>query len=848
MIAPRAAALGQPPFADRAILAKQLRFRAVARKYAELLEAALQDIEAAEREEQEADRDRRRRLKCPQHAAHEITSQEVQQQQQQSGVADHQQQTSQPPPPDPALAGAAAAAAPLQPSADIGASVIDGGAGAGEAVEGQAAAAKSATRSQRPAAPPPTAVSLLASMAEAAGGGRQAGSGKRGDVHRAAVAGTPQLQASAEAPAQRNGKRARVAKGKKAGGGKEGGYLSGLCIYVVRLGSVTRRIRDMLLNRVLDAGGAVTDTYDAAATTHVVADASVPRDAILAHAGWGAHAERDSVVVASLAWLQGCLAERALLPLRTDIICGPGAYVLPSQCLAERALLPLLTENIICSPGAYVPPEPEPAPAAAAEAVARAMAAVDAQHGGIPPRPDAAPPENDGGAGYGKTKLACQRKASDARDVWGKGAEKPNKFIADVLSEIGVGFRFANWVGIKVALLFGRGDRRVGRWRSYSAAATVVSGFKRPLKTAEDLRGVRGLGAKMVQNIAEIIETGDLELKHALLAQLKPTKDLCGLKPMKDLCGVWGLGPMTAKKLIEMGITSIPELRRRAAEDRAKSLLTHQQAIGLRYYEELQQRMQRDEATAIVGVVSAAVQKLCPGAGCIAMGSYRRGKETCGDVDVLVVPPSGQEVCEWIMQPLLALLHDQNFLTDDLAGGPTEATQNFGHFKHRSRGTAPEESVNPLSKHVMSYMGVCQLSPTHSHRRIDIKVYPRSLSAFAMLYFTGSDYFNRSMRFHAIKMGRCLSDKGLYPVTRGSKGEILWRGNLCKGLYPVTSGSKGEILWRGKSIACMEEKDVFDALGLEYRAPHERSIDESTASAMLEAAEDEEGPGDGPAN
>ena len=73
-----------------------------------------------------------------------------------------------------------------------------------------------------------------------------------------------------------------------------------------------------------------------------------------------------------------------------------------------------------------------------------------------------------------------------------------------------------------------------------------------------------------------------------------------------------------------------------------------------------------------------------------------------------------------------------------------------------------------------SYMGVIKLPETADsgkryHRRIDIKVYPPEQYAFALLYFTGSDHFNRSMRYYAKKLGwegnrrqgYSLSDKGI---------------------------------------------------------------------------------------
>jgi DNA polymerase lambda len=48
-----------------------------------------------------------------------------------------------------------------------------------------------------------------------------------------------------------------------------------------------------------------------------------------------------------------------------------------------------------------------------------------------------------------------------------------------------------------------------------------------------------------------------------------------------------------------------------------------------------------------------------------------------------------------------------------------------------------------------TYLGLCQLEPDKPCRRLDIKVYPRSQFAFAILYFTGSAHFNRSMRLFA---------------------------------------------------------------------------------------------------
>lgn len=101
------------------------------------------------------------------------------------------------------------------------------------------------------------------------------------------------------------------------------------------------------------------------------------------------------------------------------------------------------------------------------------------------------------------------------------------------------------------------------------------------------------------------------------------------------------------------------------------------------------------------------------------------------------------------------------------------------------------------------------------HRRLDIKVYPRRCFGFALLYFTGSDHFNRSMRLFANKKGWSLSDRALKPLTRVN----------------------GKKVARGESVVCTSEVDVFIALGVDYKDPRERNcfdvkfLDEDEANA-----------------
>eukprot|EP00074_Homo_sapiens_P093915 XP_016871576.1 DNA polymerase lambda isoform X11 [Homo sapiens] len=182
--------------------------------------------------------------------------------------------------------------------------------------------------------------------------------------------------------------------------------------------------------------------------------------------------------------------------------------------------------------------------------------------------------------------------------------------------------------------------------------------------------------------------------------------------------------------------------------------------------------------------VQKAAQAFNSGLLCVACGSYRRGKATCGDVDVLITHPDGRSH-RGIFSRLLDSLRQEavpsvgpGFLTDDLVSQEENGQQ-------------------------QKYLGVCRLpGPGRRHRRLDIIVVPYSEFACALLYFTGSAHFNRSMRALAKTKGMSLSEHALSTaVVRNTHG--------CK-------------VGPGRVLPTPTEKDVFRLLGLPYREPAER--------------------------
>ena len=299
------------------------------------------------------------------------------------------------------------------------------------------------------------------------------------------------------------------------------------------------------------------------------------------------------------------------------------------------------------------------------------------------------------------------------------------------------------------------------QWRAlgYKKAIASVKNYHKKLETWEECSSLPFVGERLAKKIWEIVETGHLRR----LDHVDPKQEAINL-----FAGVWGAGPTTAEAWVSQGLKTLEDLKNHGK-------LTRQQEIGLKYYDEFLERMPREEAGQIEEVVKNAALEINPGLEAFACGSYRRGKPTCGDVDVIVSHPDGKSH-EGVMIKLLDSLKSSGFLTDDLT-----FAENGEHRK---------------------YLGVCKLPGENTkHRRLDIIVVPYNEWACSLLYFTGSDYFNRSMRLLAKNNGMSLSEHSLNT------------GVVRKG---------GEKIFEGTPLPVFSEKDVFDYLGLEYREPHER--------------------------
>ncbi|EPQ56002.1 Nucleotidyltransferase [Gloeophyllum trabeum ATCC 11539] len=163
------------------------------------------------------------------------------------------------------------------------------------------------------------------------------------------------------------------------------------------------------------------------------------------------------------------------------------------------------------------------------------------------------------------------------------------------------------------------------------------------------------------------------------------------------------------------------------------------------------------------------------------MGSFRRGKADCGDIDILITRPTDDgRTHSGIIRRLLWILHRKEILTEDLS--------------------IPDD----LDDLECVYRGLCRKDKDSRRRRIDFLTVPWKSRGAALLYYTGDDIFNRAMRLKANVMGYSLNQRGLYAgVVRDPSNRTVK-------------------LNEGNIIASETEEEIFRILGVPWQEPHER--------------------------
>jgi DNA polymerase/3'-5' exonuclease PolX len=296
------------------------------------------------------------------------------------------------------------------------------------------------------------------------------------------------------------------------------------------------------------------------------------------------------------------------------------------------------------------------------------------------------------------------------------------------------------------------------RLKQISAALSIIKAYPKEITSGAQLADIKGIGKGTVKRIDEIIKTGHLsEIKIR-----EPDEKY--LAQIDELTQIFGIGRRVAYDMIvNNNIRSIDELDK--AFKTGKIELPYHITLGLKYHKIYKESIPRTEVTEIDGFIQKAIRSVDPTLFGVICGSYRRGRDTSNDIDILLSNKGPNN--EKLLKQLVTKLRESHFILDD---------------------------IDPNYK--VKYMGFCKFG-SNPVRRLDIMYVPYKSYYTALVHFTGSGEFNRKIRELALELGYTLSQHGLYVVKNGKKDKMI----------PITS-----------------EKDLFDKLGLEYVPPEKRSL------------------------
>lgn len=295
------------------------------------------------------------------------------------------------------------------------------------------------------------------------------------------------------------------------------------------------------------------------------------------------------------------------------------------------------------------------------------------------------------------------------------------------------------------------------RVKAYETAINAISNFAGPVTSAEDVKVLKGIGFKSYEKIQEIVRTGYLA---------KNLHEPEGVKEMLIFQRIHGVGVSVARKWYEqLGLRTLDDVKNKV--DRNELQLTASQLKGLKYVDDFEVPIPRSQVESIFTLVKVALTRTDPGMDVMLLGSYRRGKQTSSDVDILIFPRSRNDFpSDDLIKDLVSSLKTSGLLIDDLL----------------------------LSDKV--YNGVCRFN--NLIRRIDFLLCSdyKERGSY-QLHFTGGEHYNRYIRYHAQGKGMKLSQHGLYK--RGATADE-----------------------RGDWVAGETEEDIMAALGLPWIKPEDR--------------------------
>ncbi|KAK3389090.1 hypothetical protein B0T20DRAFT_425345 [Sordaria brevicollis] len=331
-------------------------------------------------------------------------------------------------------------------------------------------------------------------------------------------------------------------------------------------------------------------------------------------------------------------------------------------------------------------------------------------------------------------------------------------------------------------------------WRTtaYRKAIATLKRQSTKITTAEEAYHLPNVGKRLAEKIEEIVTTDSL--RRLEYAQDSPLD-----RVLATFLRIYDVGTGRANKWLSQGFRTLDDLKEKAD-------LTPNQRIGIDHYDDLNTRIPREEVTALGDYIKRIAAQIDPAVELLIGGSYRRGAESSRDVDFIVTKKNTTSAADLVpfFERLLKVLTEKGCVVATLSALHANRRGKDGQgSKWLGCCVLPQEQEPAIDKvTTRSAKTVSSNTPQPVWRRVDFLLVPETEYGAALIYFTGNDIFNRSMRLLASKKGMRLNQRGLYKdVIRGRDRSKVTEGELVEG---------------------RDERRIFEILGVKWREPEER--------------------------
>lgn len=338
-------------------------------------------------------------------------------------------------------------------------------------------------------------------------------------------------------------------------------------------------------------------------------------------------------------------------------------------------------------------------------------------------------------------------------------------------------------------------DANPFRVRAYRTAAQTIESLPRDaqelLKGGEDLAELPGIGDDLAEKISEIVNEGELPLLREVEQEMPP-----GLGEMMKLPG---LGPKRVKAIhTELDIESTNQLRKAAEEHRIQALKGFGRKTEEKILREIRRHTDRRPRTKLVDAepVARSLETYLSGVEgvktVVVAGSFRRRKETVGDLDILITCTEES--------PVMDRFVGYEDVDEVVEKGHTRST-------------------------VILQSGL----------QVDLRVVPESCYGAALYYFTGSKEHNIAVRKIARKKHMKINEYGVFKGRdriAGKTEEQVFAQVELSFVPPELRENRGEIeaAAQNKLPGLVERKDLRGNL-------HTHTNDTDGKSALTDIAE-----------